>query len=101
VYSGRHCAHHPRFTGSIEWVLKVHGFESRIANASPGALLFLLGGFISAASLKPEQTSDIEGSVQAGCSGGGGRGARISFASRFSKKAGHEKGPEAAAVRKH
>ncbi len=34
------------FTGSIEWIVEVSGFTSRLINASPGIVLMILGAFL-------------------------------------------------------
>ncbi|WP_285815521.1 hypothetical protein [Phocaeicola sartorii] len=35
------------FTGSIEWIIEVSGFTSRLINASPGIVLMILGLFLT------------------------------------------------------
>ena len=35
------------FTGSIEWIVELSGFTSRLINASPGVVLMILGLFLT------------------------------------------------------
>lgn len=77
-------------TGSIEWIVKVGSFSSRLANASPGAFFALIGSGIIIA-YKPRisyhyhynyKTAPSSGGGGYNFSGGGGGSASSPISSR-------------------